>query len=187
MHLVFSYPASPQRAKLEPWGQKLPPFWCSVDALLNKIRASQLIKFKHDIAKRWFILEHAKAFCTREGARKEKQALGSGWVVACVGFLAYRSAGIRLALQCLLALSAEENMRFHLFSKIRACSAAFCATTHPFPSALLGNVHSSSWRQCRTSYFCSRCSSLKPLRSRLDKTRTNDKGWFPWLSFFLLC
>lgn len=39
-------------------------------------------------------------------------------------FLARRTAGIKLGLQHLLALSAAENRRFHLFSKIRACSAA---------------------------------------------------------------
>lgn len=38
-------------------------------------------------------------------------------------FLACRSAGVKLGLQHLLALSAAEN-RFHLFSKIRACRAA---------------------------------------------------------------
>ena len=31
------------------------------------------------------------------------------------------------------------------------------------------------------SYFCSQCLSLKPLRNRLNKTSTNDKGCFPWL------
>lgn len=56
-------------------------------------------------------------------------------------FLAYGSAGIRLGLECLLVVSAEENMRFHIFSKIRAFNAALSATTHPLPSALLGSVH----------------------------------------------
>lgn len=43
-------PASPQQAELELCGQVLQPSWRSVDTLLNKIRGSQLIKFKADEA-----------------------------------------------------------------------------------------------------------------------------------------
>lgn len=41
-------PASPQQAELELCAQTLQLSWRSVAALLNKIRGSQLIKFKPD-------------------------------------------------------------------------------------------------------------------------------------------
>lgn len=72
------------------WAQtmwpKAPTLWCSVDALLNKTRANQLIKFKHDATKRWSILEHAKAFCTREGARREQKSIGKWMIGGVCGF-----------------------------------------------------------------------------------------------------
>ena len=87
-----------------------------------------------------FILEHAKTFCTEGGARKEQESVRK-WIGGMWGFLAYRSAGVRLGLQCLLAVSAEENMRCHLFSKIRACSAALRAAHSPFPSLCTVRPH----------------------------------------------
>jgi len=86
------------------------------------------------------ILVYAKTFSTKGGARKKHDSI-TECTSGTWGFLAYRSAGVRLGLQHLLDVSAEENMRFQLFSKIQALSAAFCAAHGPFPSLCTTRPH----------------------------------------------
>lgn len=97
----------------------------------------------------------AKAFSAEGGARKEQESLRKR-ISGMWGFLAYRSAGVRLGLQCLLAVSAEENMRFQFFKLNRRTQrSAPCSSWHI--SISLQHKTTSGQADAITCPFCASC------------------------------